>query len=193
MAIFGRKTDEEKAEKKHLKEARDRKRKAIAAMVKGSERLSYGSALNVAADEVRLDEDALFVATGTLDSEDSNAALVATNERIIIGWLKGLSLGHVEIRYSDVDQIDVGMKLTGSWVTLRHGSHEQTLKKSATKDLENLKQVVRDQQAKSTSTSPAPTTESSGLDDLAKIADLHRQGILTDEEFAAAKAKALGL
>jgi hypothetical protein len=28
---------------------------------------------------------------------------------------------------------------------------------------------------------------------IAQLADLHKQGILTDEEFSAAKAKALGL
>lgn len=193
MALFSRKSDEEKIQKKQLKEARDRKRKAIAAMVRGSERLSSAYPLNVVSDEVRLDEEALFVATGTLDSEDANAALVATNERIIIGWMKGVSFGHLEIRYSDIDQIDVGMKLSGSWVTLHHGSHKRTLEKSVTKDLENLKQVVRDQQEKLTATPSAPGPESSSLDDLSKLADLHKQGILTDDEFAAAKAKALGL
>lgn len=193
MALFSRKSDEEKIQKKQLKEARDRKRKAIAAMVRGSERLSHAYPLNIVSDEVRLDEEALFVATGTLDSEDANAALVATNERIIIGWMKGVSFGHLEIRYSDIDQIDVGMKLSGSWVALHHGSHKRTLEKSVTKDLENLKQVVRDQQQKLAATPPAPAPESSSLDDLSKLADLHKQGILTDDEFAAAKAKALGL
>jgi hypothetical protein len=38
---------------------------------------------------------------------------------------------------------------------------------------------------------PAPAT---GVDaELKKLADLHNQGILTDEEFAAAKKKALGI
>jgi len=41
---------------------------------------------------------------------------------------------------------------------------------------------------------PSSAPESSGsLDDLQKLADLHAAGVLTDEEFAAAKAKALGL
>ena len=41
---------------------------------------------------------------------------------------------------------------------------------------------------------PSSAPESSGsLDDLQKLADLHDAGVLTDEEFAAAKAKALGL
>ncbi|NEN04782.1 hypothetical protein G3T36_02760 [Diaminobutyricibacter tongyongensis] len=42
------------------------------------------------------------------------------------------------------------------------------------------------------SATPAPSTSSSTADELAKIADLHDRGALTDEEFAAAKAKILG-
>lgn len=40
---------------------------------------------------------------------------------------------------------------------------------------------------------PAQAEASSGVNDLAKLADLHKQGILTDAEFSAAKAKALGI
>jgi hypothetical protein len=40
----------------------------------------------------------------------------------------------------------------------------------------------------------APAPQSGGVDaELKKLADLHSQGILTDEEFAAAKKKALGI
>jgi Short C-terminal domain len=40
--------------------------------------------------------------------------------------------------------------------------------------------------------SPAPPAEDSLTDKLTQLAQLHSQGILTDEEFAAAKAKAIG-
>ena len=40
---------------------------------------------------------------------------------------------------------------------------------------------------------PAPSAAESQMDDLQRLADLHSQGVLTDEEFAAAKAKVLGL
>ncbi|WP_345762190.1 SHOCT domain-containing protein [Diaminobutyricibacter sp. McL0608] len=45
------------------------------------------------------------------------------------------------------------------------------------------------------STEPAPSSAVPGstADELAKIADLHDRGALTDEEFAAAKAKILGV
>ena len=40
---------------------------------------------------------------------------------------------------------------------------------------------------------PAPTSETSDTDELEKLAALHANGTLTDEEFAAAKAKVLGI
>jgi Short C-terminal domain len=39
---------------------------------------------------------------------------------------------------------------------------------------------------------PPPAAEPSMMDQLTQLADLHKQGILTDEEFAAAKAKLIG-
>lgn len=40
---------------------------------------------------------------------------------------------------------------------------------------------------------PAAPAEASEVDELKQIADLHAQGILTDEEFAAKKAQILGI
>lgn len=40
---------------------------------------------------------------------------------------------------------------------------------------------------------PQPPAEDEVMDQLQKYASLHAQGILTDEEFAAAKAKLLGI
>lgn len=188
MALFSRKTPEEKATQKAEKTGRDAKRKSLADSLTRTERMTHGSAINVTADEISLDETLIFSATGELDDQDAKAVLVATDQRIIIGWMKGLSIGHTEIRYSDIDQIDVGTKLSGKWVTLRHGSHSTTLEKSVSKNLDDLKHVVRDQQ--STATAPS---DPSGVSDLAKLAELHAAGVLTDDEFTAAKAKALGL
>ena len=39
---------------------------------------------------------------------------------------------------------------------------------------------------------PAPAASSPMIDQLNQLADLHQQGVLTDEEFAAAKAKLFG-
>ena len=39
---------------------------------------------------------------------------------------------------------------------------------------------------------PAATGEGADIDELQRLGDLHSSGVLTDEEFAAAKAKILG-
>ena len=39
---------------------------------------------------------------------------------------------------------------------------------------------------------PAPTSEGPDTDELERLGELHANGTLTDEEFAAAKAKILG-
>lgn len=39
---------------------------------------------------------------------------------------------------------------------------------------------------------PPPAAEPDLTEELKKLADLHEQGILTDDEFAAAKAKLIG-
>ena len=39
---------------------------------------------------------------------------------------------------------------------------------------------------------PAPAASSPMIDQLNQLAELHKQGVLTDEEFAAAKAKVFG-
>jgi len=53
------------------------------------------------------------------------------------------------------------------------------------------------QQQAAAAAAPPPQAPAGGgqdqIEQLKQLADLHSQGILTDEEFAAAKAKALGL
>lgn len=53
-------------------------------------------------------------------------------------------------------------------------------------------QAAYDQQQAAAAQAPAPA-EDDQMDELQKLAQMHEQGILTDEEFAAAKAKALGI
>ncbi len=55
-------------------------------------------------------------------------------------------------------------------------------------DLEQQQQ----QQQQQAGSQPAETGGQSVTDQLSKLADLHKQGVLTDQEFASAKAKLLG-
>ncbi len=65
---------------------------------------------------------------------------------------------------------------------------------AAMDDLGIEKQRISDtDQEEGASTPSAPASDGSYLDQLQKLADLHAQGILTDEEFQAKKEQILGL
>jgi hypothetical protein len=51
---------------------------------------------------------------------------------------------------------------------------------------------LEQQQAPAAPAAPDPGATSAMTDQLSKLAALHTQGVLTDDEFAAAKAKTLG-
>jgi len=63
--------------------------------------------------------------------------------------------------------------------------------KYATQDQERYEQEMAEQQA-AAPPPPAAPAEDDKYAQLAKLAELQKQGILTDEEFAAEKAKILG-
>ncbi len=58
-------------------------------------------------------------------------------------------------------------------------------------DLEQQQQAPP-QQESAPAPPPAPAASSPRIDQLNQLAALHQQGVLTDDEFAAAKAKLLG-
>jgi hypothetical protein len=53
-------------------------------------------------------------------------------------------------------------------------------------------QRISDLEQQSSYAAPAPAAGSSMADQLNRLADLHRGGMLSDDEFAAAKAKLIG-
>ena len=62
---------------------------------------------------------------------------------------------------------------------------------------EKYSNQAAEQQAAAAAAAPAPAAPAPAADDttakLTELANLHAQGILSDDEFAAAKAKALGI
>ena len=54
-------------------------------------------------------------------------------------------------------------------------------------------QAAQQQAAAAPAAPAAPAADEDPMDKVKQLADLHAQGILTDEEFAAAKKKALGI
>ncbi|WP_116999939.1 SHOCT domain-containing protein [Desertimonas flava] len=54
-------------------------------------------------------------------------------------------------------------------------------------------QAYEQQQAAARSGPPAPSAGTGDIAELQRLADMHSQGLLTDDEFAAAKSRLLGL
>jgi hypothetical protein len=59
-------------------------------------------------------------------------------------------------------------------------------------DLEQQQQPAYQEAPAPAAPAPAPAASSAMIDQLNQLANLHTQGVLTDEEFAAAKAKLFG-
>jgi hypothetical protein len=79
---------------------------------------------------------------------------------------------------------------TASAVSGRVQHHQQ--EKYAEQDQQRYEE--QQQQYAQQAPAPAPAAPADGgLDELTKLAQLHDQGILTDEEFAAKKAQILGI
>lgn len=195
MGLF-KKTPEEKAAKAEAKAVSQDKQVEVSAHLGKVEKLDVAVQMLMMSisEKLTAEEHVLGAMSGQLDG--AKGLLVATDSRLLIEWKKGMSeFGDTEMRYKDVDEIQTGRNFGGSFVKLVHGSRVTKLEKSLAGDkaLDALKQIVRDQQAASGPAPQAATVVQAAdpMEQLKKAAELHAAGILSDEEFAAVKAKAL--
>lgn len=120
--------------------------------------------------------------------------LTVTDRRILV--ISGETLGWDTASQSiSLDKVSSISEKTG-WalgsIRISTSNDEIEVEKVATDEAKAVVSAAR--RALEQVSAPSSAPESSGsLDDLQKLADLHAAGVLTDEEFAAAKAKALGL
>lgn len=179
MGIFGKKSTADSSPKA-----------AIEALLGTREKVASGGAIKEAAQELRPSETPLFAATGFFN--DLIACLVCTDQRIVIGAKSGLTDRAVHVLdYATIDRVDVGSSMKGHSVTMFHGSQESKLDRSPNKELAKIRDIVTSQRG--AMTPAAATAPADSVEQLAKLAELHAAGVLTDDEFAAAKAKALGI
>lgn len=182
MGLFG-----SKDERKAIKAKAEAGRAKINPLLKMVERANYSGAIHLAALELHDDEVVEFAATGEFEGKGS--CLLLTDERVIICGQKGLSVSKHVLNYANVDRVDVGLGLGGASATFFHGSEKTEFEKSAHGPLDDIRTIVQSHQADIST----PQAQAVGLQDLERLAQLHARGILTDEEFSAAKNKALGL
>lgn len=129
---------------------------------------------------------------GTLNS--GNGLLVATGHRAIFIDKGIVGLKVEEFPYSKISSIQykVGMLLGEIAIHTAGNSAEiKNVQKAETKEFaEWLRTRIASTDA---SAAAAPAAAPDPMEQLAKVAELHKAGILTDEEFAAKKKQLLGL
>jgi hypothetical protein len=91
-----------------------------------------------------------------------------------------------------------GVGIVGVAAVAHHASNKGAQQQAAADQQAADQQTIADQQAALAAQEQAPATPAAPAVDpqmaqLENLANLHTQGILSDEEFAAAKAKALGI
>jgi hypothetical protein len=80
----------------------------------------------------------------------------------------------------------------GAYVAGKHVANRQADEAAMEADQDARISDLEQQQAPAPAPAAAPPASSPMIDQLNQLADLHQQGVLTDEEFASAKAKLLG-
>ena len=144
-------------------------------------------------EDMRAGERIQFMTSGA--NNDRICAIILTDQRVLLKDKGFIEHSTKEIDPRAVTSISTGKKLTGESVSLTVSGSEMEITGMphgrGSEFVERLRKL-REEANTSITPSPAPTPDD-GLDRLEKLADLHAAGVLTDEEFAAAKAKVLGL
>lgn len=132
----------------------------------------------------------------TVGVEDKKRqVIVCTNSRLLLVEAGLVGKGCKTIALDKVSSVSTkqGMVLAEMKFTTSNGEIE--IDNVIQGDEEMFAGVVRQLMDAPAAQEPSAPAQAGGVDtdQLQKLADLHAQGILTDDEFAAAKAKALGL
>ena len=80
----------------------------------------------------------------------------------------------------------------GAYMAGKHVANRQADQAAMEADQDARISGLEQQQAPAPAPAPAPPASSPMIDQLNQLADLHQRGVLTDEEFASAKAKLFG-
>lgn len=127
---------------------------------------------------------------------NKTSIIVATQKRILLleKDALGFSSGSRTIPLDKVSAITASKGMIFGTIEITTSNEEIKVEKVAGGEVDAFVSAVRHVLDNPASTSsPAATDAPNGLDQLEKLAELHAAGILTDAEFSAAKAKALGL
>ncbi|WP_312811129.1 SHOCT domain-containing protein [Corynebacterium variabile] len=159
------------------------------AMAKGERFFGFrelGGLLN----DLRAGENVLQMVTGSVDGHV--ALIIITTRRILTKDKGAFDKASREILPKHVTSISTGRKLGNDWLHLTVSGQQVKFTSMRAGRADQLAEHIR--RLRDAETTPtADTPAGPGVDDLARLAELHAAGVLTDDEFTAAKAKALGL
>ena len=80
----------------------------------------------------------------------------------------------------------------GAYMAGKHVAQSSADQQQQEQDQNERPSDLEQQQAPASAQAPAPAASSPMIDQLNQLAALHQQGVLTDDEFSAAKAKLIG-
>jgi hypothetical protein len=123
-----------------------------------------------------------------------SGALVATSERLVFSGSGLLQQDSRSFPWPQVSSLDLAQGMLLAHITVTAATSVARFMVGKTDDTKAFVATAQELMVKSRAAAaqPAPAAGSSTADELAKLAGLRDQGILTDEEFSAAKARLLG-
>ncbi|OUJ22364.1 PH domain-containing protein [Corynebacterium kefirresidentii] len=139
-------------------------------------------------------DETVIAATQGL-SLSKTSIIAATDRRVLLVKADtfGFDSGDRSISLEKISSVSTSRGLAFASIELTTSNEEIKVEKVANNEADGFVRELRarlDSASEPVNVSPVA---SDNLDQLTKLADLHAAGVLTDEEFAAAKAKALGL
>lgn len=152
--------------------------------------IAVKGALKALPDELHDAETVLAIIAGGY--KDSTGIAAATDRRVLFIGKLGFSRTTEDFPYERISSVEASSGMALGSVTVYVSSQKAEIKNVSKQDAKSFADLVRAHIGPSSApVAAAPAV--SAADQIEKLAELHAQGVLSEAEFAAAKAKALGL
>ena len=138
---------------------------------------------------VSFDGRFVTITRGMMSGQGRGEKRIATGSINAVQFKKAGKLGRGFISFTVGGGDEKASKIGGQIQSAWKDENSAVFLSTSNADFEAIRDAV---EAAMTAPTASPTA-SSGADEIAKLAELHAQGVLSDEEFTAAKMKALGI
>jgi hypothetical protein len=135
-------------------------------------------------------EQVAYIAQGVYDG--NQGIVVLTDQRLLFVFHGLLSQAVEDFPLDRLSSVQTKAGMATGDLTVHASGNSAVIKSILKPDLKYLGDALRQRLGAGKPTSPAPSAPVDVADQLTKLAILRDQGILTEEEFAAQKAKLLG-